>query len=139
MGDERWSSVLEQLDVSVERRVAGFGGQWLMHTGDGYLLSFPGPTRAIECAQAINYDVERLGLQCRTGIHTGECDRRGDDLSGMAVHIAARIMSAAEPKMIATSQTVKDLSVGSGLEFKSLGRRELKGVPGEWQLYAAVE
>jgi len=139
MGDERWRSVLEQLDVSVNRRVAGFGGQRVKHTGDGYLLSFSGPTSAIECAQAVNYDLERLGLQSKTGVHTGECERRGDDLSGMAVHIAARIMSAAEPKMIATSQTVKDLAVGSELKFKPLGGRELKGVPGEWHLYAVVE
>jgi len=137
MGDERWRSVLEQHDVAAERRVAGFAGQRVKHTGDGYLLSFTGSTSAIECAQAVNYEVERLGLQSKTGVHTGECERRGDDLSGMAVHIAARIMSAAEPQIIATSQTVKDLVVGSGLRVKPLGGYKHKGVPGEWQLYAA--
>jgi pimeloyl-ACP methyl ester carboxylesterase/class 3 adenylate cyclase len=136
MGDERWRSVLEQLDVAVNRRVEGFSGQRVKHTGDGYLLSFAGPTSAVECSQAINYDVERLGLQSKTGVHTGEIERRGDDLSGVAVHIAARIMSAAEPKMIATSQTVKDLTIGSGLGFKPLGSHELKGIPGDWQLYS---
>jgi pimeloyl-ACP methyl ester carboxylesterase len=136
MGDERWRGILEQLDVSVERRVRGFSGQRIKHTGDGYLLSFTGPTSAIECAQEIWRDAERLGLQCKTGIHTGECERRGQDLSGLAVHIAARIMGLAEAQMIFTSQTVKDLVIGSGIEFRSLGKHDLKGVPGHWELYA---
>jgi class 3 adenylate cyclase len=136
MGDERWRGILEQLDVSVGRRVRGFGGQIVKHTGDGYLLSFTGPTSAIECAQEIRRDAERLGLQCKTGIHTGECERRGEDLSGLAVHIAARIMGVAEAQMISTSQTVKDLVVGSGIEFRSLGKQDLKGVPDQWELHA---
>jgi class 3 adenylate cyclase len=136
MGDERWRGILEQLDVSVGRRVRGFGGQIVKHTGDGYLLSFTGPTSAIECAQEIRRDAERLGLQCKTGIHTGECERRGKDLSGLAVHIAARIMGVAEAQMISTSQTVKDLVVGSGIEFRSLGKQDLKGVPDQWELHA---
>ena len=136
MGDERWRGVLEQLDMTVARRLAGFRGHRVKQTGDGYLLSFVGPTSAIECAQAIRSDIERLGLQCKTGIHTGECERRGDDLSGLAVHIAARIMEVTEAQMISTSQTVKDLVVGSGIEFRSLGKQELKGVPGDWELHA---
>ena len=136
MGDERWRGILEQLDVSVGRRVRGFGGPIVKHTGDGYLLSFTGPTSAIECAQEIRRDAERLGLQCKTGIHTGECERRGKDLSGLAVHIAARIMGLAEAQMISTSQTVKDLVVGSGIEFRSLGKQDLKGVPDQWELHA---
>ena len=116
----------------VGRRVEALGGQTVKHTGDGYLLVFSGPTRAIECARAINRDAEGLGLQLDSGIHTGECKRRGGDLSGMAVHIAARIMSDAEPGMVATSGTVKDLVVGSGLEFSPRGERELRGVPGRW-------
>ena len=135
MGDERWKSILEQLDLNVGRRVSAFGGRRIKHTGDGYLLSFSGPTRAIEFAKTIGEDIDRLGLQCQIGIHTGECEMRGEDLSGLAVHIAARIMSEAAPQAIAASQTVKDLVVGSGLEFTSLGSRELKGVPGEWPLY----
>ena len=136
MGDERWRSILEQLDVSVERRVGGFGGERVKHTGDGYLLSFAGPTGAIECAREVRRDAERLGLECKTGIHTGECEHRDQDLSGLAVHIAARIMGVADAQMIATSQTVKDLVVGSGIEFRSLGKQDLKGVPGQWELHA---
>ena len=136
MGDERWRSVLEQLDIMVSRRVNAFGGKQVKHTGDGYHLSFEGPTSAIECTREIRRDVKRLGLQCRTGIHTGECEQRGDDLSGLAVHIAARIMDAAKAQMIVTSQTVKDLVVGSEIVFQSLGLQDLKGVPGQWELHA---
>ncbi|MBD3665987.1 adenylate/guanylate cyclase domain-containing protein [Sulfitobacter sp. TSTF-M16] len=135
MGDDRWKSILEQLDFNVDRRIASFDGIRIKHTGDGYLISFSGPTRAIECAKMISEDVQRLGLQCQIGVHTGECELRGEDLSGLAVHIAARIMSEAEPQTIMCSQTVKDLVVGSGLEFVALGSRELKGVPGEWVMY----
>ena len=81
-------------------------------------------------------DINRLGLECKTGVHTGECERRGDDLSGMAVHIAARIMSEANPQKIVSSQTVKDLVIGSSLQFESIGTRELRGVPGSWPLYS---
>ena len=136
LGDDHWRGLLEQWDVSISRRVGLFGGRQVKHTGDGYLLTFPGPTSAIEFSQAVQRDVERLGLRCRTGIHTGECERRGDDLSGMAVHIASRIMSEADGGKIACSGTVRDLAVGSGLEFNALGERSLKGVPGEWPLFA---
>ena len=139
MGDERWRGLLEQLDFSVERRVAAFGGKRVKHTGDGYLLSFTGPTSAIECAQAIVMDINRLGLECKTGVHTGECERRGNDLSGMAVHIAARIMSEANPQKIVSSQTVKDLVIGSSLKFEPIGTRDLRGVPGSWPLYSVSQ
>ncbi len=136
MGDGRWQSVLNQLDVSVGRRVQAHRGKQVKHTGDGYLLAFTGPTRAIECAKAVRRDAERLGLACKTGIHSGECERRGDDLGGMAVHIAARIMAVAEPQSIATSQTVKDLVIGSEHEFTRLDISDLRDVPGEWTLYS---
>ena len=136
MGDERWKSILEQLDHSVERRLRAFGGRKIKHTGDGYLLSFPGPTSAIECVTALRADAARLGLKSRTGVHTGECEVRGQDLSGLAVNVAARIMDQAEPDQILTSQTVKDLSLGADLEFDSLSARPLRGVPGEWPLFA---
>lgn len=138
MGDERWRAVLEQLDNLVGRRVAAHGGERIKHTGDGYLLAFSGPTRAIECAQTIAHDATRLGLRLRTGIHTGECQRRGSDLSGLAVHIAARIMAAAQPDSILTSGTVKDLVVGSGIVFEPRGARQLRGVDGEWQLFSVA-
>lgn len=136
MGDERWRAVLEQLDHSVARRVSTHGGDQVKQTGDGYLLAFTGPTRAIECTKEIMRDAVRLGLSLRTGLHTGECERRGTDLSGIAVHLAARIMAQAEPQTVTTSQTVKDLVVGSGIGFEALGTRELKGIPGNWSLFA---
>ena len=91
MGDDPWRAVLEHLDINVSRRVAAFGGQKIKHTGDGYMLAFAGPTSAIECAQEMARDANALGLKLRTGIHTGECERRGDDLSGLAVHLAAEL------------------------------------------------
>ena len=136
MGDARWRTVLEQLDATVGRRVAAFDGRKVKHTGDGYLLAFTGPTLAVECAQALIRDARTLGLQLRTGIHSGECERRGDDLSGLAVHLAARIMAAAEPGTLLVSRTVKDLAVGSGLRFTPAGRHEFTGIPESWELYA---
>jgi class 3 adenylate cyclase len=138
MGDERWKSILEQLDRNVQHRIAAFAGRQVKHTGDGYLLSFSGPTRAIDCAKMLREVFDRQGLRCQIGIHTGECELRGADLSGLAVHIAARIMAEAAPQRITTSQTVKDLVVGSGLEFAPLGVRTLKGVPGDWPLYEVI-
>jgi pimeloyl-ACP methyl ester carboxylesterase/class 3 adenylate cyclase len=135
-GDDRWRSVLEQLDKSVDRRVAAYRGERIKYTGDGYLLAFDGPSRAIECAQALWRDAGALGLKLRTGIHTGECERRGNDLSGLAVHLVARIMAEASPGSIVTSRTVKDLAVGSGVEFIPLGERDMKGVPDRWELYS---
>lgn len=111
------------------------GGQIIKQTGDGYVLAFVGPTPALECAQALGRDAKAHGLELRTGIHTGECERRGDDLSGLAVHLAARIMAESTPGAIFTSRTVKDLAVGSGLSFTFVGRRELKGIPESWKIY----
>ena len=135
-GDERWRSILEQLDHAVDRRLSLFGGPRVKHTGDGYLLSFRGPTRALECVTSLRMDFSRLGLQSRTGIHTGECEIRGPDLSGIAVHVAARIMAEAAPNEILVSQTVKDLSLGSQLEFSDRDTKPLRGVPGNWGLFA---
>ncbi len=136
MGDDRWRAVLEDLDAAVSRRVAAFDGRKVKHTGDGYLLAFTGPTLAVECAQALVRDARARGLDLRTGVHTGECERRGDDLSGLAVHLATRIMAEAPPGAILASRTVKDLAVGSGLRFAHAGRREFKGIPDTWDLYA---
>ncbi len=136
MGDERWRSILEHLDHSVGRRLQSFGGTQIKYTGDGYFLSFRGPTSALECATAIRSDATRLGLQSRTGVHTGECEIRGQDLSGLAVHVAARIMDEAGSDEILASQTVKDLSLGADLRFAALAARTLRGVPGEWRLFA---
>jgi class 3 adenylate cyclase len=100
------------------------------------MLAFAGPTPAIECAQALLRDAKSQGLTLRAGIHTGECERRGDDLAGVAVHLSARIAADAEPGTIHTSGTVKDLAFGSGLSFTSVGRKVLKGMPGDWELFA---
>lgn len=135
MGDGRWRSLLEQLDEQVDRRVAALGGTKIKHTGDGHVLAFTGPTPAIECAQALIRDAQALDLELRTGIHSGECERRGDDLSGFAVHLAARIMAEAGAGKTLVSRTVKDLAVGSGLGFIPAGRRRLKGIAEDWDLY----
>ncbi len=138
MGDTGWRSILDLLDAAVRRRVSAHGGQAVKQTGDGHLLAFTGPTRAIECALAIRQDAARLGLALRTGLHAGECERRDGDLTGMAVHIAARIMAEAEPGGVLASGTVRDLMVGSGHGFEAVGERELKGVPGRWPVFAVT-
>ena len=134
-GDERWMSILKQLDAVVDRRVVASGGERIKHTGDGYLFAFRGPTSAAEYAQIIRDDAASLGLQTRIGIHTGECERLATDLGGIAVHITARIMNQAEPQRIMASQTVKDLMAGSELSFSDAGIHQLRGVPGDWSLY----
>jgi class 3 adenylate cyclase len=136
MGDDRWRAVLEQLDGQVARRVSSHGGQRVKHTGDGYLLAFTGPSRAIDCAQSIKRDAAKLGLELRTGLHTGECVRRGGDLSGLAVHIAARVMETSAPSEILSSRTVRDLVAGSGHNFVAAGSKTFKGVPGEWEVFS---
>jgi class 3 adenylate cyclase len=106
-------------------------------TGDGFLATFDGPARAIRCAKAATSAIRALGINIRAGIHTGECERRNGDLGGIAVHIGARVMSQAGPGEVLVSNTVKDLTVGSDIEFEARGEHELKGVPGSWRLYAA--
>lgn len=137
LGDRDWRGLLEQHQALVRRELARWRGQEINTTGDGFLASFDGPARAIRCAHAAKVAVRTLGLQLRSGIHTGECERSGDDLSGIAVHIGARIAAEAEPGEVLVSGIVKDLVAGSGLRFDARGTRPLKGVPGEWPLYAA--
>jgi pimeloyl-ACP methyl ester carboxylesterase len=139
IGDLKWKDILQAHDDVVRREVRNFGGQEINQTGDGFVLAFTGPTRAIQCAQAIIREVSRLGLATRAGLHTGECERRDGDLSGLAVHIASRISSNAPPNSILVSSTVKDLVVGSGIRFTGQGAYSLRGVPGEWSLFAVVQ
>ena len=127
---------LNILTSNVSRRVAAFGGQKIKHTGDGYMLAFTGPTSAIECAQEMARDAKALGLELRTGIHTGECERRGDDLSGLAVHLAARIMAESDPRLDPCLQNREGPSSRSGLNFTSVGCPEMKGIPESWEIYA---
>jgi class 3 adenylate cyclase len=136
MGDERWRVVLERFDQATTTLAARFGGTVVKSTGDGHLATFEGPTHAIRCAEALLRDAESLGIEIRAGIHTGECELMGDDLGGIAVHIAARIMSLAGPGEILVSSSLRDLVVGSGIGFDERGLHELKGVPGEWHLLA---
>jgi class 3 adenylate cyclase len=104
----------------------------------GFVVSFDGPARAIRCAQAINNAVKPIGVDLRMGLHTGECEVRGDDLGGLAVHIAARIGALATSQEILVSSTLKDLVIGSGIEFTERGKYDLKGVPGTWNVFAVA-
>jgi class 3 adenylate cyclase len=136
MGDERWSALLRRFGEITSDLADRFGGRVLKSTGDGHLATFEAPTHAVRCADALRSDAEALGIEIRTGIHTGECELIGDDIGGIAVHIAARIMSQAAPGEILVSSSLRDLIVGSGIGFDDRGFHELKGVPGQWQLLA---
>ncbi len=136
LGDSAWRVVLERHDALVDRTVAEHGGRVVKHLGDGALASFAGPAQAIRCGQALREATAELGLELRTGIHTGECEAIGDDLGGLAVHIGARVGALAKPSEIVVSSTVKELVVGSDMRFTGRGEHELKGVPGSWRLYA---
>jgi len=136
-GDRRWSELLQRFYEALELQIEHFRGRKVDTAGDGVFASFDGPARGIRCACAMRDAVESMGLSIRAGLHTGECEVRGDKLSGIAVHLGARVMSAARPGEVLVSSTVKDLVAGSGLRFAERGAHVLKGIPGEWQLYAA--
>jgi class 3 adenylate cyclase len=136
MGDERWRALLQRFDEVTTSLADRFGGKVVKSTGDGHLATFEGRTHAIRCAEALRSDTESLDIEIRTGVHTGECELMGDDIGGIAVHIAARIMSQAAPGEILVSSSLRDLVVGSGIGFEDRGSHELKGVPGHWQLLA---
>jgi pimeloyl-ACP methyl ester carboxylesterase len=138
LGDRRWGEVLGQYERLVERELARNRGRLVKSTGDGTLATFDGPARAVRSAVAIRAGARSLGLEVRAGVHTGECEVTANDLAGIAVHLTARVMARAEPGEVLTSATVKDLVVGSGLEFSERGAHQLKGVPGEWTLYAVI-
>ena len=137
MGDRRWRAVLEQYDGITCREVERHRGVVVKQTGDGVLATFDGPGRAVHAALALAQAVAPLGLQLRAGVHTGEIERRDDDVAGVAVHIGARLSALAAPNEVLASNTVKDLTVGSDLVYADRGRHELKGVPGDWQIWAA--
>ena len=135
-GDERWRAVLQRFGEITAGAAERFDGTVVKSTGDGHLITFDGPTLAIRCAETLRDDAERLGIEIRIGIHTGECELLGDDIGGIAVHIAARILGQAGPGEIVVSRTVRDLVVGSGTGFEDRGSKELRGVPGMWELLA---
>ena len=138
IGDQAWKDVLDQHDSTFRRQLDRFGGREIKATGDGFLASFDGPARAVRCAVAVGDAVRRLGIDIRAGLHTGECEIRGADLGGIAVHIGSRVAALAGPAEVLVSSTVKDLVAGSDIEFESYGTRELAGVPGEWQLFSVT-
>ena len=136
MGDRGWRFLLERHDALFRQALERHRGREVKRTGDGFLATFDGPARAIRCAASIAEAMGSLGLQIRAGLHTGELEVMDGDLGGLAVHIASRVMGAAAPNEVLVSGTVKDLVVGSGIDFEDRGERELRGVPGEWRLYA---
>ena len=136
MGDRDWHALLDAHDAVVRSQLARFRGREVSTAGDGFLAMFDGPQRAIRCAMAIRDAVQALGIEVRAGLHTGECEVRGDDIGGIAVHIGARVGALAGPNDVLVSSTLRDLVIGSGLEFEDRGAHELKGVPGEWRLFA---
>jgi class 3 adenylate cyclase len=137
LGDRRWRDLADAHDEIVRRALARYRGREIKTMGDGFFAAFDGPARAIRCAQEAVAEADRIGIPVRAGVHTGECDVVGDDLAGMAVNIGARVGASAGPGEVLASQTVKDLVVGSGIEFEDRGIHALKGVPGDWRLYAA--
>ena len=136
VGDSRWRELLNQYDELVKRQLNRFRGRHIKGTGDGTLATFDGPARAVECARAISDSVKALGVEVRAGLHTGEIEARGDDVAGVAVHVAARVSELAKGGEILVSRTVTDLVVGSGIDFDDRGEQELRGVPGTWKLLA---
>ena len=139
LGDTAWRETLQKHHALIRRQLVRFHGTELDTAGDGFFASFDGPARAIRCACAIARAVRDLGLEIRAGLHTGECELMDGKASGIAVHIGARVAKEAGPGEVLVSSTVRDLVAGSGLRFRERGSAELKGVPGEWRLYAVEE
>lgn len=138
LGDRRWRELLETFYGVVRRELQRFRGREIDTAGDGFLASFDGPARGVRCALAIAGAVRALDLDVRAGVHTGECEVMGEKIGGIAVHIGARVAAQAGAAEVLVSQTVRDLVAGSGLRFEDLGVRALKGVPGDWRLYRAL-
>ncbi len=136
LGDATWRTLLDRYDNVCAHEVSRHRGVLVKQTGDGMLAHFDGPGRAVSCALAINEQVGSLGLRTRSGVHTGEVELRGDDLSGLSVHIASRVMSTADAGEVRVSRTVKDLTIGANFDYIDRGEHVLKGVPGSWPLFA---
>jgi class 3 adenylate cyclase len=137
-GDRAWSGVLDRHLDRAREAVAAHGGETIKTTGDGILALFTGPGQGVRCAEQVIAGARELGLDVRSGLHTGEVERSPDDVAGLAVHLAARIMSLADPGEILVSGTIRDLVIGSDLTFSERGEHELKGIPGRWTVYAAA-
>jgi class 3 adenylate cyclase len=137
LGDRAWRDLLVRHDTLSRAQLERFRGRTVKSLGDGFLAAFDGPARAIRCALALREAMRELGVELRAGLHTGECEAIGEDLGGLAVHIGARVGALAAPREVLVSGTVKDLVVGSGIDFADRGEHALKGVPGMWHLWAA--
>ena len=138
LGDAAWRHLLDTFYALVRKEIARFSGSEMDTAGDGFFITFDGPARAISCALAIRDEVKQLGIEVREGVHTGECKPIGGKLGGIAVHIASRVLSNANPGEVVVSSTIKDLVSGSGINFMDKGSHALKGIPGKWRLFAAV-
>jgi class 3 adenylate cyclase len=138
LGDARWRRLLGEHNLVARRLIERYGGALIDTAGDGLFATFDGPARAVRCAIAIRDGVSELGLEIRAGLHTGEIELQGDDVAGLAVHIGARISALAQGGEVLVSSTVKDLVLGSGLVFEERGDHALKGVPGEWRIFAVA-
>jgi class 3 adenylate cyclase len=138
LGDGAWRELLDAHDGVVRRQLQRFDGREVNTVGDGFLATFDGPGRAIQCACAIRDAVTALDIEVRTGLHTGEIEMRGDDVAGIAVHLAQRVSGLAKPSEVLVSRTVTDLVAGAGIEFQDRGEHELKGVPGTWRLFSVT-
>lgn len=137
-GDRAWAALLDRHLAATHAAVGAYGGQTIKTTGDGILALFTGPAQSVRCAQRVITEARSLGLDVRTGVHTGEVERTSDDVAGIAVHLAARIMSLADPGEILVSRTVRDLVIGSELTFTDRGEHDLKGTRERWAIYAAL-
>ena len=138
LGDRSWLALLERYYATVRLLLARYRGVEVNTLGDGFLARFDGPARAIRCADEIVKAVRGLGIEVRTGLHTGECEQVGGNIGGIAVHVGARVAALAASGEILVSQTVKDIIAGSGIRLEDRGGAVLKGLPGEWQLYRLV-
>lgn len=138
LGDERWKELLERHNELVRKELDSFQGREVKTIGDGFLATFDGPSRAIQCARSIRDSVRQIGIEIRVGIHTGECELMDNDVGGIAVHTASRVAANAKTGEVLVSSTVKDLVAGAGLRFEDTGTHALKGVHGKWRLYRAL-
>jgi class 3 adenylate cyclase len=139
LGDRRWNELVQRHDDAVRDELRRHGGSEVKTTGDGFLAMFEGPTAAIRCAAAVRRRLSELGVEIRASVHTGECEKRGADLGGIAVHIAARLLDRAGAGDLLVSRTVRDLLIGSGIELQERGTEVLRDVPGEWELFSVAK
>lgn len=139
LGDRKWRDLLDRHDDGVRDALRRFRGREVKTTGDGFFATFDGPARAVRCARSISDLGRSLGVEIRAGLHCGEVEIRGDDVGGISVHVGARVAAMARPSEVLVSQTVKDLTIGSGLTFDDRGSHTLKGVPGEWRVYSVAD